>query len=908
MTRRWHVFGPLWLVAVLGCGKPDRTANNSDDGPRVADFSPGSNSSASPDTGNQKIGSVAARPAEAAATRKDEVAIAPVIEAASDRRRTRANPGVAAVALTSYFRNSRPVSAESGGQVKGDDGTVVAIEPHGISADSRLSIHALRPKQPTSEPITVYDIALDNGARLIRPATVTLPVGDPAKVRDQKDVHVFHFNEREFVWEPLAVRLAADKKAVTFETGHFSRFVQVEPSTWAAYRKQVLAERRAVRPLPVPYYWQYKSGWCWATSLAMIEGFQGSHRDVWQIPADPAFKKDFRTGAADADDLAAFLRRRHPDWQVETNWFQNSDSLAGYLMYQLDQGRPVWVGLPYAGHAVVVVGYNSEAVYVHDPSGLLLDFTLGKAAGDAAEATGHLAAVRIPWGRWHTVALNSSLSTVWHNVGTNSDIEWSGRSFNPLTYFFPNQTLAVTSPAPPGRCLSVQLVTAQHAGDQTAEDHESFAISHRHWPNPLEKAERHNAERLHFFWRGLEPPGYVFTYNVTEKSHGHEGQKLCNNDVVRALRPLLSNTADNLDKNNLVLSVYLDGELLASKKTDLGAWKVNQPVDLREFRRKSALVPGKTVPGFDLNEEPLVPGTHTLRFQVSDQSQVVDESTVGFEVAPGMVRGVNAEKLPDGSVRLTWEANREEGIPGTRMVYEVWRGTHDYGTGFATVRPGLHGFHDKTTTYHPENKIRYCYSVWARDLRSGLTSQDASLVWPVTARTPAPAESPAFELVGALAKGPADPKHRGLATWFACPNLTVKALEASSGARVRELTGICQGEVASQRGWHKVVVKSKLKSWGTTTGALSAQGDISLFLNGTVEIDYLDNNGKRQGTAIYRARLDLEGALRGNVASGTYQLRRGAPESRKGQVLIPEEEGWTGCWKAEVRGIGTKGS
>ena len=161
-------------------------------------------------------------------------------------------------------------------------------------------------------------------------------------------------------------------------TDHLSIWAAFTPSEYDDYYYDRIEEGASSGILTIPYYSQGMSNWCAITSLAMVARAYGQQIKPQFIAANPLFAGDV------IDDYISF-----PDFflsyhQLAEEYIDNSfvsapgwfltTSLTGFLMSELDQGRPVIVGAPHgAQHAFVVVGYNETGIYVTDPSGSLYE-------------------------------------------------------------------------------------------------------------------------------------------------------------------------------------------------------------------------------------------------------------------------------------------------------------------------------------------------------------------------------------------------------------------------------------------------------------------------------------------------------------------------------------------------------
>ncbi|MBI3465123.1 MAG: C39 family peptidase [Planctomycetes bacterium] len=645
----------------------------------------------------------------------DDIQVQTVAETAPTSGADPGDSPLVPITLKPGLRAAGPISAANGGQVTAEDGTQVSIEPSGVAADTEITIQLFKPQETNGESITVYDIKLTRG-QLLQPATLRLPI-ESEFTRTAEDVEVFHFDDKQSRWEQLPVALSDDHKSALVRAPHFSRFVKTEPFRLSDYFRETMQAGGRRDPLQVPYYNQGPYGWCWATCLSMLEGYQGHPRSVIQIARDFQARPDDAT--SDVQQLKTYLEKLHPDYQVEANGFVRAEALNGYLMYHLNQGRPVWVGFPYAGHAVVVVGFDRNGFYVHDPSGVLIEYTIGKAAAQRADSEGKLATHFIPWERWDIVADGNAFKAIAINkfLNTQDEIKWysSGREafnrFNPLAYLYSNQTLVVTSPQPAGRTLSLQLMP----------NTKSFVIKHE---RQLPSGRKTLTLPVRFFWNGTYANGWAFVHTITDEDLvEHPPGILCGNDLIQMLRPFVSNTSDR--EATVKVEVSFDGELLASGPTTLAAQTVQRPMDLKDFALR-----GKKTDGLNLQDAKLPLGKHLLRFELYEegsggQSRPVDSQELETPLAPQMVLGVRATEQDDRSVEIAWRPSPEEQWPNTKIVYQIRRGMRDYGPLVATTEPGAPTYRYNPADTELSHLADLNFSVWAHDLKSGTTSQDA---------------------------------------------------------------------------------------------------------------------------------------------------------------------------------------
>jgi peptidase C39-like protein/glucodextranase-like protein len=135
--------------------------------------------------------------------------------------------------------------------------------------------------------------------------------------------------------------------------------------------------------LEVPYYTQDGSGWCWATSCAMMLEAYGFRIKPWRIAAD--FDKAYDEGLSWLEyghEFHDYLENYFNDgfndaWNCDPFYF-NDSSIKDKIVEVLSSGHPIWavyyvelfpVPKP---HAIVITGYDglgdSDHIFVHDPS------------------------------------------------------------------------------------------------------------------------------------------------------------------------------------------------------------------------------------------------------------------------------------------------------------------------------------------------------------------------------------------------------------------------------------------------------------------------------------------------------------------------------------------------------------
>ena len=140
-----------------------------------------------------------------------------------------------------------------------------------------------------------------------------------------------------------------------------------------------------VPSIPVPYYYQGVSQWCWAASAEMLLKAYGRDTEIWELArwnrsrfeATPAKTLlglgaglgDFWQVWGSARDM--FTDRGLPVEHFRVPW-SNVLELYSYLVRNVREGRPVMMTIGNF-HVVVVTGCDEAGVYLNDPSGALVE-------------------------------------------------------------------------------------------------------------------------------------------------------------------------------------------------------------------------------------------------------------------------------------------------------------------------------------------------------------------------------------------------------------------------------------------------------------------------------------------------------------------------------------------------------
>ncbi len=190
----------------------------------------------------------------------------------------------------------------------------------------------------------------------------------------EEDAQVGYLDE-EGKYHSVEAVINTEKNIVVVRTNHFSLWILSWPSRGQeSWRPSV--EKKI---LEVPYYPQGETGYCWATSMAMLIKYYD--RDTvypkpWEIASDYGIATDegvssleFWTGLHTSDMLYVHLKA-FPERHM---WFPaiRTKGFAKYVVSSILEGDPVVVFLE--DHVVVIVGYYKAEggeinYYIHDPA------------------------------------------------------------------------------------------------------------------------------------------------------------------------------------------------------------------------------------------------------------------------------------------------------------------------------------------------------------------------------------------------------------------------------------------------------------------------------------------------------------------------------------------------------------
>jgi uncharacterized protein (TIGR02145 family) len=295
---------------------------------------------------------------------------------------------------------------KEGGIVKTDDGASVEIPVGALNSNRTISL----------TNITEGDTIANNGCQIyeLNPSglvfsdsvSITLPFDDKYINSESKEVNygvnISVFQDSE--WVCLNTKINLENRTIETKTKHFSTYMVSYPGGYASYFRQ----NKSSSPVwyYVPYYLQSRASWCSYYSLSMITKYAGY---PYKAPFFAALLNNPTNNGLDYLELTTKLDPYLSNYSIKTEiasppW-SNMENLCGYILQQLNIGRPVLVTSTNIHHTIVVVGHDYSCFYVNDPSGTFVNLVYPNNGNK-------LGLVDIPYEKFCEVLLNNS-SSVW---------------------------------------------------------------------------------------------------------------------------------------------------------------------------------------------------------------------------------------------------------------------------------------------------------------------------------------------------------------------------------------------------------------------------------------------------------------------------------------------------------------
>jgi hypothetical protein len=507
------------------------------------------------------------------------------------------------------------LSRDQGGTVEMADGVRLTVPAGALPADMDITLRRIALPGHGTKPITMIDVDA-GGAKLSSPATLTIPCPPVKKgAALPSGYKVYHIHDKKLT--ELLCRYDAGQQSVACEATEFSailvvglgvgislgafEFAYYGPGLSLTGPKEFLASLPAQvcdPPLPVPYYGQDDTGWCWAASAEMLMMSYREKRDVeiWDLAFDKGAAPTEGNGAVEQalgvlPDM--FLQRNIPVEYDIVPWKSHWQT-AGYIAAQLSKGQPVWLGIYGQSHAIIAVGFNRQGIFVHDPSGAIIKDEL------------------------------SSTGDVCHFLN------WQD-FYDVLNAHSPNWVHTMTVPRPMRDTVSPVSVALMP--DQLEFQH----------PAGQPWKTKAAPPTIQFAWDGQTKPGYKFV------SGGASETPLlyATNSDKYTLSVNVSN--GHRDRNALVaVTAAIDDKPLGKVEKGVAPQTENDKFEL-------------TPPGFVKSlPQPFPPGQHKLRIEAKVGGNLVDEIEINLTIGPSQVKGLRLE-AKDKETWLVWDPVPEGG-------------------------------------------------------------------------------------------------------------------------------------------------------------------------------------------------------------------------------------------------------
>ena len=529
------------------------------------------------------------------------------------------------------------IKVETGGTIQLANTAALTIPPGALSQDTTVKFRKLDTAAvDVGKSFALYEVTGIPGA-LKEPAILTLPFGSVPSDYQSPDVQVKVFDPQKG-WVNLPITVDAAAKRVTARADHCSPIEVSWGGPYKAIADQLITSPSP--PLPVPYYPQLNSPWCFAAASQMLLKFYDKDVEIWEIAH--FFNLNTEHGSETSNLYKGqykglFARYGLNIQDGTTGYWRRFDSLKGFLMGQLHKNRPVLVALYYGRHAVVVTGYDREGIWIHDPQGVAIGWAEGKTPEQVDGLKNQLSQAKLSWELWEKAVHGLGVSPFAVDARTLFD-----PILDPLAY-----TIVVTDAAPANVLPATITVGSprERKGQEAAFNQQNdFSLFHID-PDT-------GVERNVFTWDGTQPKGYKFATKAFDAPN-----LLTNSDLLEQLN-LSANNGDPYQAYAATVKAFID-----------------TGKDTREMIQKNVLLPANTSqlqlslwdPGnplrFNKLAKPFPPGDHVLRLElaVNGKPKPVDLISISFTLRPAQVQNVRVVySKEDRSANVTWDKNIDD--------------------------------------------------------------------------------------------------------------------------------------------------------------------------------------------------------------------------------------------------------
>jgi len=269
------------------------------------------------------------------------------------------------------FNNSGSIDSK-GGIIKTSDGASVDIPPNALTSSQNISMTNVTPSQQTINTGTlIYEMKPDG---LVFNDSVSLIFPFDNKYIDinsndeNKGVSIKVFQNYE--WKLLKSKIDLKSNTIKAKTTHFSLYSISNPNIYADYFRQNINSPAVY--YYVPYYYQGTASWCAFYSISMITKYSGYN---YKAPFFAALENKSPSIGLNYEELSTTFDSNLSKYSINTEiapmWL-NNENLCGYILQQLNMGKPVYLGANSIDHAIVIVGHDSNCFYINDPSGTMV--------------------------------------------------------------------------------------------------------------------------------------------------------------------------------------------------------------------------------------------------------------------------------------------------------------------------------------------------------------------------------------------------------------------------------------------------------------------------------------------------------------------------------------------------------
>ncbi|NLK53510.1 MAG: PKD domain-containing protein [Bacteroidales bacterium] len=264
-----------------------------------------------------------------------------------------------------------------GGIVKTNDGASVEIPAGALSTNKTISItNKTGSDSIAKNGYCIYELKPD-GLVFSDSVIITLPFDDSyLNLNNELDYGIGVMVFQDTAWIRLRAEIDLTNKVARIKTLHFSNYVIRYPSKWTKYFIQ--NKNGPKKTINVPYYEQ-SGNWCGYYSLSMVLKYAGYSFKAPYLTTlfnEPDSDND-KSGMMVLEFL--FLHRVLKEFGISSRVtevpFLSENELSGYILSELNNGKPVFIACQSIEHAIVVTGHDPTGFYVNDPSTAFLERT-----------------------------------------------------------------------------------------------------------------------------------------------------------------------------------------------------------------------------------------------------------------------------------------------------------------------------------------------------------------------------------------------------------------------------------------------------------------------------------------------------------------------------------------------------